>query len=213
MHRRQGETLIATRRRKRRNGYQPGIFRILGLGICLLSQLCPTISAAQSFWDRTSLIDIHAGSILDQDIRRLATGGYELADGTPITFTRWYSSNWRDLSVTWMTELNRNFGVYWGVRTGERGQKYAIRPAIKLGFILLGHPSPRSTLSFSGTTVIGGWLKEGTCRADYGAIGGVQTVNCRLAASVLPPAETLQYLVDLPPPDRLMLSVRYVFRF
>ena len=32
------------------------------------------------------------------------------------------------------------------------------------------------------------------CTADYGAIGGVQAVNCRLAASQLDPAETLRHL-------------------
>jgi len=63
------------------------------------------------------------------------------------------------------------------------------------------------------TTRIGGHLRERACTADYGEIGGVQRVNCRLAATPLEPRETLQYLWDERPGDRLQASVGLMFRF
>lgn len=191
-----------------------------GRGRCLwlcLGLFCAAIaggtSQAQSFLERTALVDVHAGSSHEATISALASGGYELADATPIRFDHWYSSRWSDLGVTWVTEVNRDLGITWGLRSGERGEKYHVQPALKLGFIVIDQLSPRSTLSFSASGLVGGWLKEGTCRADYGEIGGVQRVNCRLAASPLPPAETLKYLLRVPPPDRLILSLRYTFQF
>lgn len=52
-------------------------------------------------------------------------------------------------------------------------------------------------LSFQSTFVpFGGRLKEKICIADYGDIGGVQRVNCRLEATELEPKETLKYLFN-----------------
>jgi len=62
-------------------------------------------------------------------------------------------------------------------------------------------------------TRFGGGLKEGTCVADYGDIGGVQSVNCRLAASELPPQETLKHLFNQAPHDRVTLNFRYSINF
>lgn len=61
--------------------------------------------------------------------------------------------------------------------------------------------------------MFGGRLKEKTCSADYGEIGGVQTVNCRLAASTLQPAETLQYLMNEKPKQDMLISVKWTYRF
>ena len=101
----------------------------------------------------------------------------------------------------------------WGLSTGERGQKYRIEPGLKIGFLVQTEISRNSTISLSATTILAGMLTEETCIADYGAIGGVQTVNCRLAASTLPPAETLQHLFDDPPTDKIDLTLRYQLRF
>jgi len=70
-----------------------------------------------------------------------------------------------------------------------------------------------SQLSLSVSVVLGGYLREKTCTADYGAIGGVQTVNCRLADSPLPPAETLIYLLDEPLGDLVSVTLRYQLKF
>jgi hypothetical protein len=168
---------------------------------------------AQSFIDRTSVISYRYGSSLSDQMREVRRDGYELADGTPVSFRPWYASNRKDLQLTWLTELSANYGLLWGIGTGERGEKYHIQPAFKIGVLFRTDLSRYSSLSLSATTVLGGWLKEGSCVADYGAIGGVQTVNCRLAASALPPAETLQYLYNEPPADQMVVSLRYLFRF
>jgi len=136
-----------------------------------------------------------------------------LSNGTQYRLQKFYSSNWRDLSALWVTEITKNFGVYWGFKTGERGRKYQIEPALNLGFIYMHQVSQNSAISVSVTGVLGGWLKEKPCIADYGAIGGIQEVNCRLASSVMPPAQTLNYLLDLPPQDRLKLSFRYMLHY
>jgi hypothetical protein len=41
----------------------------------------------------------------------------------------------------------------------------------------------------------------------------VQRVNCRLAATPLEPSETLDFLWDEKPGDRLQASIGLVFRF
>ena len=183
---------------------------LLGLAGCIVPG---TGVHAQSFIDRTSLVDVHMGSSLGGTASSLGRGGYELSDGTPVDFAHWYTSDWRNLSVTLMSAVDDSLGVYWGLQTGERGRKYTIEPALNLGFIYMIRLSRRSTLSFTARAVVGGWLREKSCTADYGAIGGVQTVNCRLAASPLPPADTLAYLADTRPPDWLTISLRYDFRF
>ena len=173
----------------------------------------PSNLHAQSFAETTHLIDVRAGSDLTQKVRKISYGGYELSDGTPVSFSTWYTSNWTDLSLTWITEINRNFGVYWGLSTGESGPKYRIQPGLKIGFLLQSEITRSGTLSLSATTILAGMLTENTCIADYGAIGGVQTVNCRLAASTLPPAETLQHLFNDPPSDKIDMVLRYQLRF
>ena len=156
-------------------------------------------SVAQGLLENTSLVDIHSGSGLSDAVRSVSPSGFQLADGSDVRFSDWYTSRWQDVHVTWMTQLHDNVGFYWGFGAGERGQKYTIDPSLKLGFVLRHDLSDRSQLSLSATHTIGGGLSESSCTADYGAIGGVQTVNCRLAATELPPSETLQYLFDEPP--------------
>jgi len=168
---------------------------------------------AQSFTETTHLVDIRAGSDLTDKVRKISYGGYNLSDGTPVSFRKWYKSNWTDLSLTWITEINRNFGVYWGLSTGESGPKYRIQPGLKIGFLLQSEINRGGTISLSATTILAGLLTEETCIADYGAIGGVQTVNCRLAASTLPPADTLQHLFNDPPSDRIDMVLRYQLKF
>jgi hypothetical protein len=63
------------------------------------------------------------------------------------------------------------------------------------------------------TRLVAGGLKEKSCTADYGDIGGVQAVNCRLAASTLEPSSTLQYLANIRAQDRNWLSIRFNMNF
>ena len=195
-------------------GYQLVDEIFAGFFICLAGLLLASAPLQARDWIEDSyLIDVRMGSDLSQNAREYGKGGYELSDGSPVQFGDWYSSDWRDLSVTFLTEVNANMGFLWGFGTGEVGQKYKIDPSLVIGLILQTEPSRNSLLSFSATTRLWGYLKEETCVADYGAIGGVQKVNFRLAASTLPPEETLEYLFDVAPADQVQLQISYVFNF
>lgn len=160
----------------------------------------------------TSIIGIHQGTAMSSVADRLGSGGYELAHGTQIYFRKWYVSNWVDLRFDMLTQLSDDIGILWGASTGQRATKVKVDPSLRLGIILQRHPTPSTTLAFTAVSILGGNLNELPCTADYGAIGGVQTVNCRLAASILPPAETLKYLVH-DHPSRLTLSLWFKGRF
>lgn len=155
----------------------------------------------------TSLIEIRQGSELSRQVKSLHGQGYESSGGEQVEFSTWYSSNWTDMRAIWMTPLSANTGFIWGLGTGERGPKYRIDPSLKLGFIHRAALAPHTVLTVRATTTLGGRLREKSCTADYGDIGGVQTVNCRLAASTLEPAETLRYLFNETPRDRHQISV------
>ena len=155
----------------------------------------------------TSLIEIQQGSDLSRRIRGLRGQGFESAGGERVDFSGWYGSNWTDMRVTWMTQLSASTGFIWGLGTGERGPKYSISPSVKIGLIHQARIDRRTVLTLRTTTVLGGRLREKSCTADYGEIGGVQTVNCRLAASTLEPAETLRYLFNETSQSRHQLSV------
>lgn len=166
-----------------------------------------------SFLAATYLLDIQQGSQLSRNAHGLRAGGYELAGGAAVSFKDWYKTRWVDASITWMTQVTENFGVIVGTSTGERAKKYVINPGLKLGVIAQAPVSKNAVLSFRATTILGGELKERSCTADYGDIGGVQEVNCRLAAATLPPAETLKYLLNEKPINRNQVSVMLTWRF
>ncbi len=197
-----------------RTGPQSSGASLAGFLVCVAGLLASSARLpAQDWIENTHLIDVRVGSDLSDSVREYSRGGYELSDGTPIRFGDWYSSGWRDLSVTLLTEVNRNFGILWGVSTGEAGEKYRIDPAFKIGVIIQTELSSNAVLSFSATALLWGHLTEKTCIADYGAIGGVQKVNCRLAATPLRPRDTLDYLFDEAPADQFQLKIGYVFNF
>jgi len=177
------------------------------LGVCAALAAGP--GQADSLIASTHLVDLHTGGGLSDTPEKFKLGGYELSDGTPVRFTDWYSTDMPALHVTMMTQVNPNFGIYWGFSSVETGPKYQIDAGVTLGFLLIHELGPKSTISLSATAVLGGRMTESPCTADYGAIGGVQTVNCRLAAGVMPPADTLNYLVNESPPDRAQISLRY----
>ena len=158
------------------------------------------------------MIDISQGSELTEAVRSLAEGGYELARGGWVSLPKWYHTDWPDTHIDLLTQLGDDFGILWGFGTGEHGEKYQIDPRIRLGIVAQAHPSPNAVLSLTVRSILWGNLTEDTCEADYGDIAGVQTVNCRLAASLIPPAETLQYLADAEP-NRLHVSLTYSVSF
>lgn len=167
---------------------------------------------AQQFLEEARLVDVRAGN-LSGVVVKLASGRGLLSDGTEYSFDRWYSSNWFDLRFTLISPISENLGVYWGFGTGERGQKYQIDPSLTLGFIATAPITDNSFWSLSVRGVLGGLLKEKPCTADYGAIGGIQIVNCRMADSLLPPSETLEFLLNEPPDDQLSVTLRYQLNF
>lgn len=169
-------------------------------------------ASAQEILEDLELVGIGFGGLSSIAATfRVQTGG--LSDGSRYSFNRYYSTNIRDLRVTMLSPLNSNFGILWGIGTGESGAKYRIEPSFTVGFVATEPVGDNGLLSLTVSTVLGGHFREESCTADYGAIGGVQEVNCRLADSFLPPAETLDYLVDQPPSDRFNVSLRYRLRF
>jgi hypothetical protein len=169
------------------------------------------LSAGQGFWRSTYLVEAAQQTALSGKARVLQAGGFETARGEWVAFDGWYTSPWKDTRWSWMTQINPHWGLIWGISTGERGRKYTIEPGLRLGFLFqteLGKDS-RISLGWSGT--LGGRLKERTCTADYGDVGGVQTVNCRLAASVLSPAATLAFVLNERPDQVGHIQYQYFF--
>ena len=171
-----------------------------------------TNSASAMDAQTTHLLEFFQGSARSDLVRQVSHGGYELSGGETVSFDPWYSPALPDLTLLLFTEFSDSFGVAWGVSTGERGPKYRIDPALHLGFSWQMVLAKNAVLSGSLQTLIGGDLHERTCRADYGVLG-VSEVNCRLAASVLPPEETLDFLLNREGWKDSRVSVRLDIRF
>jgi hypothetical protein len=166
-----------------------------------------------TFRASTHLIDLRQGSYLSRRAGNLRAGGYELANGSAVSLDRWYDTQWVDVGATWMTQFTENVGFIYGLTTGERASKYTIAPSLKLGLVMQVQPAQNMVVSLRATTILGGALNEKSCMADYGAIGGEQRVNCRLAASTLAPSDTLNYLVRQRPLYRNEISVTFNWKF
>jgi hypothetical protein len=186
--------------------------RILMTTALVMAGLCGQ-AQAESFWANNLLIDLYEGSnrsVLARDLRR---GGFELSDGTPLSFRNWYTPRYPELTMLFLRPLSESFGLIWGLGSGERAEKYEIDPSLHLGFIFQHQPFENAFLTIRLTYPIGGRLREKACVADYGDIGGIQSVNCRLAATLLPPEETLQYLVNESGNLDARLSINFSVRF
>jgi hypothetical protein len=183
--------------------------------VAAFGYLSLTVSPAspQELLANTFLVDISMGSARSDLARDLSVGGYELADGTPVNFENWYGARVPDLNFRFLTVLTSATGLVWGFSLGERGAKYRIDPGLWLGFVYRWQLTSQSTFSISATTMIGGDFRERSCLADFGEIGGLQRVNCRLAASELPPEDTLQLLVNRRGYSETRVTVRYERRF
>jgi hypothetical protein len=152
-------------------------------------------AATADLLERTYLADMRLGSVWSGEVRAAARGGYDLTGGAPVRFRPWYTPDRHSLDVGFLTELGRDTALLWGISTGERGEKYVIRPGLSLGILHRIPLGSMSSVTFRAETMIGGGLRETPCVADFGEIGGVQVTNCRLAATPLQPRETLRYLM------------------
>ena len=142
----------------------------------------------------------------------LRAGGYELAGGEVVRFDDWYRPRHPDLTVLFLTQLSDGLGVIWGPSSGEEGRKYRIDPALHLGLTWQTALSPQTTVTLGLQTLWGGRLREGAYLADYGPFG-MATVNCRLAATELPPTQTLDYLVNENARTENRITLRVDHRF
>ena len=147
-----------------------------------------------SFAQATHLIEIKTESSLNNRARSLRDVQYETSGGQPVDVYSWYSPKVPEIHVSWITQINRNLGIIWGIGTGERADKYTINPSLRIGFIWGYETAKNQFLSIMADTYVGGEMNEHSCLADYGDIGGIRGVNCRLAATHLSPEETLDYL-------------------
>ena len=165
------------------------------------------------FVEKTFLVEITQGSELSNKMNFYTVGGFETANGNFVSYTPWYTNHWTDSRITFMTQVTSSLGIIWGFSSGEQADKYKIYPNMKIGLAYFDKLSKDSTLSLKATTIIGGKLIEYPCLADYGDIGGVQQVNCRMAASQMPPAETLQYLFNDKPYNQTVVILEYKILF
>lgn len=178
---------------------------------CVFSLLFGGSAPARAFdfLESTHLIDLRQGSSLSGKVGGLRNYSYESAYGSTVAVGRWYATRWVDVQVSFLTQLNRDIGVIWGLSTGEKGEKYAIAPSFKLGLLYSVPAWGKGRLAVKAYHVFAGELKERSCTADYGEIGGVREVNCRLAASLMTPEETLRYNFNDKPLDRNFISIEY----
>ncbi len=147
------------------------------------------------------------------DLGRVGPGHSFWSQGHWVSFRPWYDNKGlRNTSLAWMTQVSPSFGVIWGLGTGERAAKYVITPSLKVGAVYQTQLSKNSLFSVKGTTILGGYLREKTCIGNYD-LEGEQEVNCRLAASVLPPAETLKYLYRERPYNHSQLQLQFSLQF
>jgi hypothetical protein len=165
-------------------------------------------------WESTTLIEFKQGSELSSKMGFYQmSGGYELSNGAPVNLKNWYTPTFVDTRVTYMTQLHQKVGLIWGFSTGENAPKYTVDPSLKLGLVLRHELDNLSSISLRGTTILAGRLRESSCTANYGDIGGVQQVNCRMAASQMQPSQTLQYLYNEKPQNFNTLWLQYTKKF
>lgn len=161
----------------------------------------------------TQLIEFNAQTPLSELAQAYRVGGYEAAGGHWIGHDAWYRADVPDVRISWMTPITAQWGLIWGLNTGEQGPKYTITPGLRLGVANETRLSPHWRFSMRAMWSVGSRFKEKPCTADYGDIGGVQAVNCRLAAGLLSPAETLQYLTHAVPHDHRSIWLRLTYDF
>lgn len=174
----------------------------------------PTATYGRGFVDDTYLILAQQGTLMSKKVSDIRYQSIENAFGQKISFEKWYKNkyNWIDSQFMWLTQVDKNSGILWGFTTGEKGEKYFIKPSVSIGLLQRYEINKNSSISFQMSFQFGGRLKERSCIADYGEVGGIQRVNCRLAATELEPKETLKYLFNEEPKDhQFMIKYQLIF--
>lgn len=179
---------------------------------CALVTGTASPALSQSFFEKTHLLDLRLDMTHWSTAEDLSQGGYELSDGSWVSFADWYRLDHRQISASFLTDLDNGWGLTWGLTTGARAEKLRVEPGLQLGIIRQKKWGP-GYLTWSISTVLWGDLREKSCTADYGAIGGIQEVNCRLAAEIIAPEETLDYLVNVKGYEASRIGVVYEIRF
>ena len=173
--------------------------------------LATTQASAQDWLEDTTLANLNVGFGHSAMVQAVSFESYELEGGGIQKLYEWYSGNRRNLKAVFATSTGENSSLFWGFSTGEAGEKYKIAPSAIVGFKRVEAIGNNWTLSVSIMTTFGGYLKEYPCTAYY-TLGGLQEVNCRYAASPIPPEETLDLLWDEPPVSRLDVGIFFVKR-
>lgn len=188
------------------------LIRHLFVTLLGLSCAVPTLASAQDLFEKTFLYKFSDSSSRSKIVRSVSRGGYELDDGRYQSFRGWYSSDIPDLTLLLYTEANPNFAVIWGISTGEYGEKYRIDPTLHLGFSVTHAFTPHFSITLTAIGALGGRLSEKSCFANYPPFGTYE-VNCRLAASELPPAETLDYMMSARGWHESTISIKLDYQF
>jgi hypothetical protein len=195
-----------------------------GLSFCttlLLWLLACAPATAQNIYDvqngglmrATRLTGLSFDGLNSNVVRAAAQDGLELSGGEMLGLNTWYTPAFPNISASFETQLARGVSVLWGGSIGESGPKYSLGPSGMIGLAVRRPVALRGMLSLEVMGTLGGALRERSCVGDYGALGGVQPVNCRLAASTLPPKETLSYLWNEPPAAYASVRLAYIFQF
>ncbi len=162
----------------------------------------------------TRLFDVTVRSELSQKVRAFRDQPYELSAGALAPLEDWYRPRTLpDTVFRFLTPFGPDNGLVWGFGTGERGRKYRIDPSIHLGWAHQTWLSPRTRMGLQISAQLGGRLRERSCTADYGDIGGVTAVNCRLAATEMPPEQTLALLANTGPERRIRVHLSFSHSF
>jgi hypothetical protein len=170
-------------------------------------------AADSAFLSQTQLVALSFDGQNSGIVRQAAAQGFELSNGTPAQVAQWYTPYFPNLTAVFATDIRQGLALIWGASLGERGAKYSLGPSGVVGIALQQPMGPRSGVRLQLYGQFGGALNESHCLGDYGELGGMQHVNCRMAASILPPAQTLAYLWNLPPSLQATLKLTYEMRF
>lgn len=146
-------------------------------------------------------------------VRDAARYSYDLSGGERVDLSGWYTPQSPSLTAILATDLAPNVALIWGGSTGEQGQKYWLGPTGVLGLALQRPLDGAAQIRFEVVGYFGGALRESPCLGDYGALGGMQRVNCRLAASYLPPADTLPLMWNIPESTEMVVKMTYRMQF
>ena len=153
----------------------------VGLILLVLQGLIPATAAwGQGLWERTSLLDLRAGSVRSDRARDLSAGRYALEDGTMVDLFDWYRPRVTNMNILFLTELEPSLALIWGISTGETGQKYRIDPGLWLGVFYRAELAENQVLTFAARTLLGGAMQERPCVAFYTILADIPQVACRL---------------------------------